>query len=74
MSAVALPNFAVPVVSHCKCPYAGDNDIEGLTDNVVPRRLGPKRASKIRKLFNLSKEDDVRNYVIKTTIAPKEGE
>ena len=24
---------------------------------------GPKRASKIRKLFNLSKEDDVRKYV-----------
>ena len=26
-------------------------------------RRGPKRASKIRKLFNLSKEDDVRKYV-----------
>ena len=24
---------------------------------------GPKRASKIRKLFNLSKDDDVRKYV-----------
>ena len=24
---------------------------------------GPKRASKIRKLFNLGKEDDVRKYV-----------
>ncbi|CAG5131836.1 unnamed protein product [Candidula unifasciata] len=29
----------------------------------IPRRQGPKRASKIRKLFNLSKEDDVRQYV-----------
>ncbi|KAJ6685599.1 40S RIBOSOMAL PROTEIN S6-LIKE [Salix purpurea] len=28
-----------------------------------PRMRGPKRASKIRKLFNLSKEDDVRKYV-----------
>ncbi|KAK6050933.1 hypothetical protein COOONC_11563 [Cooperia oncophora] len=37
----------------------GDQDIEGLTDKVLPRRLGPKRATKIRKLFNLSKEDDV---------------
>ncbi|KAF8366146.1 rps-6 [Pristionchus pacificus] len=46
----------------------GDNDIEGLTDSVVPRRLGPKRASKIRKLFNLSKEDDVRKYVIRRTV------
>jgi len=51
----------------------GDGEIEGLTDNVIPRRLGPKRASKIRKLFNLSKEDDVRKYVIRRTIAPKEG-
>ena len=51
----------------------GDAEIEGLTDNVIPRRLGPKRASKIRKLFNLSKEDDVLKYVIKRTIQPKEG-
>uniref|UniRef100_A0A8C2MD89 Small ribosomal subunit protein eS6 n=1 Tax=Cricetulus griseus TaxID=10029 RepID=A0A8C2MD89_CRIGR len=28
--------------------------IPGLTDTTVPRRLGPKRASRIRKLFNLS--------------------
>jgi len=39
----------------------------------VPRRLGPKRATKIRRLFNLGKEDDVRKYVIKRTIV-KEGE
>merc|ERR1712054_575125 len=26
----------------------GDNDIPGLTDEILPRRLGPKRASKIR--------------------------
>merc|ERR1711982_220333 len=32
-----------------------------------------KRASKIRKLFNLSKEDDVRQYVIKTPKPLKEG-
>ena len=37
----------------------GEKDIPGLTDTTVPRRLGPKRASRIRKLFNLSKEDDV---------------
>lgn len=28
----------------------GDAEIEGLTDQVKPRRLGPKRASRIRKL------------------------
>lgn len=34
--------------------------------------MGPKRASKIRKLFNLSKEDDVRRFVVKRPIQ-KEG-
>jgi len=50
----------------------GDADIAGLTDEVKPRRLGPKRASKIRKLFNLDKKDDVRQYVIRRQIV-KEG-
>merc|ERR1712227_522279 len=51
----------------------GESDIPGLTDNTVPRRLGPKRASKIRRLFNLSKEDDVRQYVVRRPLAAKEG-
>lgn len=34
---------------------------------------GPKRASKIRKLFNLSKEDDVRQYVVRRPLPEKEG-
>ncbi|XP_003737895.1 40S ribosomal protein S6 [Galendromus occidentalis] len=51
----------------------GEAEIEGLTDKTVPRRLGPKRASKIRKLFNLSKEDDVKQYVVRRPITPKEG-
>ena len=42
----------------------GEQEIPGLTDKVIPRRVGPKRASKIRKLFNLSYQDDVRKYVI----------
>lgn len=33
----------------------GDQEIPGLTDAPIPRRLGPKRANHIRKLFNLSK-------------------
>ena len=41
----------------------GDAPIPGLTDTEVPKMRGPKRASKIRKLFNLTKEDDVRKYV-----------
>ncbi|KAF7676451.1 40s ribosomal protein s6 [Alternaria burnsii] len=36
----------------------GDEDIPGLTDIVHPKRLGPKRATKIRRFFGLSKEDD----------------
>merc|ERR1712055_519419 len=51
----------------------GEKDIPGLTDSTVPRRLGPKRASKIRKLFNLSKEDDVRQYVVRRPLPAKEG-
>mmetsp|Transcript_4209 Transcript_4209/g.12393 ORF Transcript_4209/g.12393 Transcript_4209/m.12393 type:complete len:242 (+) Transcript_4209:114-839(+) len=51
----------------------GDNDIEGLTDTQVPVRLGPKRANKIRKLFALSKEDDVRKYVIARKFTTKKG-
>ncbi|KAF9528384.1 40s ribosomal protein s6-b [Crepidotus variabilis] len=46
----------------------GDQDIPGLTDVVLPKRLGPKRATKIRKFFNLSKEDDVRKYVIRREV------
>uniref|UniRef100_A0A2K5PEN0 40S ribosomal protein S6 n=1 Tax=Cebus imitator TaxID=2715852 RepID=A0A2K5PEN0_CEBIM len=52
----------------------GEKDIPGLTDTTVPRRLGPKRASRIRKLFNLSKEDDVRQYIVRKPLnkeAPK---
>lgn len=52
--------------------FSGEKDIPGLTDSTVPRRLGPKRASKIRKLFNLAKEDDVRQYVVRRPLT-KEG-
>ena len=51
----------------------GEQELPGLTDKSIPRRLGPKRASKIRKLFNLSKDDDVRQYVIKRRLPPKDG-
>ncbi|NP_001191465.1 40S ribosomal protein S6 [Aplysia californica] len=51
----------------------GEQDIPGLTDKTIPRRLGPKRASKIRKLFNLSKEDDVRQYVVRRPLPERDG-
>ena len=52
----------------------GENDIPGLTDNVLPKRLGPKRATKIRKFFNLSKEDDVRKYVVRREVKSQKKE
>merc|ERR1719495_632581 len=51
----------------------GDAEIPGLTDNTIPTRLGPKRASKISKLFNLQKDDEVCQYVIKRPLPLKEG-
>merc|ERR1712025_301744 len=51
----------------------GEKDIPGLTDKTIPRRLGPKRANKIRKLFNLSKDDDVRQYVVRRPVSSKDG-
>ena len=54
--------------------HEGEGEIAGLTDTTVPRRLGPKRASKIRRLFNLSKEDDVRQYVVRRPLPEKDGQ
>jgi len=51
----------------------GEQEIDGLTNRIVPRVRGPKRANKIRKLFNLSKEDDVRKYVVRKPLKAKEG-
>jgi small subunit ribosomal protein S6e len=54
---------------------AGDAELPGLTDAASerPYRLGPKRANKIRKLFGLSKNDDVRKAVIGRTVTNKKG-
>jgi len=46
----------------------GGSEIPGLTDTTNPRRHFPKRATRIRKLFNLSKKDDVKEYNIKRKI------
>lgn len=53
----------------------GATEIAGLTsaDAAKPRRLGPKRANKLRKLFSLSKTDDVRKYAIARTYTDKKG-
>merc|ERR1711988_791900 len=58
-------------VLHMVVVKKGAEDIPGLTDDAIPRRLGPKRASKIRNLFAFTKEDDVRKYVIRREIPAK---
>jgi ribosomal protein S6E (S10) len=45
----------------------GDAEIEGVTDSITPRRLGPKRANKIRELFNVEKSD-MKTDMIKTVM------
>jgi len=51
----------------------GDAPIEGLTNEKKPRRRGPKRATRIRKLFNLTKKDDPRRYVVLYTRKIEKG-
>jgi len=48
----------------------GDEEIPGLTDRVEPKRLGPKRATKIRRFFGLTKEDDVGSILLPSTLLP----
>ncbi|KZZ98133.1 Ribosomal protein S6e [Ascosphaera apis ARSEF 7405] len=50
----------------------GEGELPGLTDTVKPKRLGPKRATKIRRFFGLDKKDDVRKFVIRRTVT-REG-
>jgi small subunit ribosomal protein S6e len=59
-------------VISCVIVKKGEKDLAGLTDTTTPRRLGPKRAGKIRKFFNLARGDDVKKYVVRRTIE-KEG-
>jgi len=49
----------------------GEQELPGITDVTHPKRLGPKRATKIRRFFGLSKEDDVRKFVIRREVQPK---
>ncbi|VCW66311.1 unnamed protein product [Gulo gulo] len=53
---------------HCKKKRGGEKDIPELMDTTVPHHLGPKRASRICKFFDLSKEDDVHKYVVRNVL------
>jgi len=60
-------------VINCIVVKKGEQEIPGLTDKVIPSRVGPKRASKIRKLFNLTHKDNVLKYVITRKRVGKES-
>merc|ERR1711934_876806 len=51
----------------------GAADVPGLTDANKDLRLGPKRANKIRKLWGMDKDDDVRKGVVRRKITTKGG-
>jgi small subunit ribosomal protein S6e len=59
-------DLAVLNATISKC---GEKTIEGVTDVNVPRRLGPKRANNIRKLFGLDRLDDVRKFVVRRKVS-----
>ena len=48
----------------CIITKKGEKDIPGLTDVVKPKRLAPKRASGIRKLFGISKAEGVNTSAL----------
>ena len=55
-----------PDISMLSCTIVkkGEKEIPGLTDETKPRRLGPKRAAKIRKLYGISKGEGVNTTAL----------
>ena len=54
----------------------GDAELAGVTDVQVPRRLGPKRLTKLRRLFGFKKDDGValvKKNIIRRTFTTKDG-
>jgi len=64
-----IASLNVIVAKEGKLKIAGLNT----TADEKPRRLGPKRASKIRVLFGLGREEDVRKYVLRRVIPAREA-
>lgn len=46
----------------------GEGELPGLTDTVHPKRLGPKRATRIRRFFKLTKDDDVSSAAVRCAV------
>jgi small subunit ribosomal protein S6e len=53
----------------------GAEDLPGLTDGPSerPKRLGPKRATRIRKIFGLTKSEDIRKKITVREFTTKKG-
>jgi len=68
--AVVGPDISALALSVIK---QGEQPIEGLTNEKKPRRRGPKRATRIRRLFALTKKDDPRRYVLLYTRKIEKG-
>ena len=64
------PDIATLAVAIMK---QGEQDIPTLVDNVLPRRLHPTRATKIRRFCNFTKEDDVREYAVRREVTREEA-
>lgn len=49
---------------------AGDNPIEGFSEKSFPRRVGPKRVTRIRRLFALeeTRKDDKNGALVKKNV------
>ena len=52
----------------------GEQDIPHLVGNSFPKRLGPKRATNVRRFVNLAKEDDVYTYVVRREVTNRMGD
>lgn len=63
-------DIAMLNVSIVKC---GEQQLEGVTTKSVPRALGPKRVSTIRKLWNLPSDADASKFVVKRKVDSKGG-
>uniref|UniRef100_A0A8C2VBQ8 Small ribosomal subunit protein eS6 n=1 Tax=Chinchilla lanigera TaxID=34839 RepID=A0A8C2VBQ8_CHILA len=69
---VAPQSAAVPQSPRPGTPALGGEGAAARSGSLWRGWRSPARASRIRKLFNLSKEDDVRQYVVRKPLS-KEG-
>ncbi len=60
-------------VIHLNLVKKGDKEIPGLTDDVKPARLGPKRANYVRKYFDLAEDADPTEAVVRREVTRKSG-